>query len=307
MRSISSISIVLGQLNFGREWGYIEEHWYWTSLTTRRSFFSLRSRFLTFCKSNFFFIFKFSNFRFFFSSPPSSSLSHSLSPRIHTQLPEKKKTFQNDHHNEQQGHSIQIPLPLHLDTSNRTNHVPLNSTSIAVSAADSRSMILSLENNVNVVSNIIRDSENLVKIKCGQCRKVSDSNFATNLQHQAQFQQNLRGVTSICSGFLKWKRVLNERKKVTEFLVQNLVWKFLKLSESFSTCDVNFRTKMKMFVSFVNYKKTFPLKLKKTAWPWIFCCQLILVLNIFRIFHQDFPLIFIVTFKNFSTFSKKPK
>lgn len=83
------------------------------------------------------------------------------------------KTFQNDHQNEQQGHSIQIPLPLHLDTSNRTNHVPLNSNSIAVSAADSRSMILSLENNVNVVSNIIRDSENLVKIKCGQCRKVS--------------------------------------------------------------------------------------------------------------------------------------
>lgn len=88
-----------------------------------------------------------------------------------------KKTFQNDHHlhqNEQQQGHIQIPLPLHLDTStSRTNHVPLNSTSVAVSAADSRSMILSLENNVNVVSNIIRDSENLVKIKCGQCRKVS--------------------------------------------------------------------------------------------------------------------------------------
>lgn len=92
----------------------------------------------------------------------------------HTQC----QTFQNDHQNEQQGHSIQIPLPLHLDTSNRTNHVPsLNSTSIAVSSSDSRSMILSLENNVNVVSNIIRDSENLVKIKCGQCRKVSKLNY----------------------------------------------------------------------------------------------------------------------------------
>lgn len=100
-----------------------------------------------------------------FTSPPHT--------RNSPKRKKKTKTFQNDHQNEQQGHSIQIPLPLHLDTSNRTNHVPLNSNSIAVSAADSRSMILSLENNVNVVSNIIRDSENLVKIKCGQCRKVS--------------------------------------------------------------------------------------------------------------------------------------
>lgn len=143
------------------------EHWYWTSLTTRRDFF-LSFAILNLLQIEFLFIFKFSNFRFF--------LSRSL-PRTHATLHQniyqREKTFQNDHQNEQQGHSIQIPLPLHLDTSNRTNHVPLNSTSIAVSAADSRSMILSLENNVNVVSNIIRDSENLVKIKCGQCRKVS--------------------------------------------------------------------------------------------------------------------------------------
>lgn len=122
---------------------------------------------------------------------------------IYTHLLLTKKTFQNDHHhhhqNEQQQGHIQIPLPLHLDTSNsRTNHVPLNSTSVAVSAADSRSMILSLENNVNVVSNIIRDSENLVKIKCGQCRKVKKKLFIFLLTIQFFF---FFALTSSCSFF----------------------------------------------------------------------------------------------------------
>lgn len=134
-------------------------------------FFSLFFAILNLLQIEFLFIFKFSNFRFSLLLPPSHTRNRpDNSMKTSRRL---EKTFQNDHQNEQQGHSIQIPLPLHLDTSNRTNHVPLNSNSIAVSAADSRSMILSLENNVNVVSNIIRDSENLVKIKCGQCRKVS--------------------------------------------------------------------------------------------------------------------------------------
>jgi stress-induced morphogen len=112
-------------------------------------------------------------------------------------------TFQNDHPNEQQGHSIQIPLPLHLETSNhRTNHhIPsLNSTSIAVSSSgglDSRSMILSLENNVNVVSNIIRDSENLVKIKCGQCRKRFDTNEEM-VAHQAKHLTESKYKCELC-------------------------------------------------------------------------------------------------------------
>ncbi|XP_070497746.1 zinc finger protein OZF-like isoform X2 [Chironomus tepperi] len=100
--------------------------------------------------------------------------------------------------NEQQQGHIQIPLPLHLDTSNsRTNHVPLNSTSVAVSAADSRSMILSLENNVNVVSNIIRDSENLVKIKCGQCRKRFDTNEEM-VAHQAKHLTESKYKCELC-------------------------------------------------------------------------------------------------------------
>lgn len=61
----------------------------------------------------------------------------------------------------------QIPLPLHLQT-----NVENNRTNVPLSTAESR-MILSLENNVNVVSNIIRDSDNLIKIKCSQCRKVN--------------------------------------------------------------------------------------------------------------------------------------
>lgn len=66
----------------------------------------------------------------------------------------------------------QIPLPLHLQT-----NVENNRTNVPLSTAESR-MILSLENNVNVVSNIIRDSDNLIKIKCSQCRKVNFFFFA---------------------------------------------------------------------------------------------------------------------------------
>lgn len=45
--------------------------WYWTSLTTRRDFFSLFSRFLTFCKSNFFLFLNFLIFVFSLPLPPS--------------------------------------------------------------------------------------------------------------------------------------------------------------------------------------------------------------------------------------------
>lgn len=55
--------------------------WYWTSLTTRRDFFSLFSRFLTFCKSNFFL---FLNFLIFVSL--SLPRTHATGPIIRMKI-----------------------------------------------------------------------------------------------------------------------------------------------------------------------------------------------------------------------------